>query len=82
MRLEGFGGAFGDEAAAEGTGAGAEIEDVIGAADHVEVVFDDDEGVAAVDELVEDAEEFDDVVAMKADSGFVEEIEGFAGGAS
>ena len=80
--MEGFGGAFGDEVAAEGAGARAEIEDVVGAADNIKVVFDDDEGVAAVGELVKDAEEFDDVVAMKANGGFVEEIEGFAGRAS
>ena len=70
---------MGDEVAAFAAGAGAEVEDFVGIGDDIEVVLDEDEGVAALDEFVEDGEELDDVVAMEADGGFVEEVEGFAG---
>ena len=66
--------------AAGGAGAGAEVEDFVAACDDVEVVFDKDEGVSAFGELVENGEEFDDVVAVKADGGLVKEVEGFSGG--
>ena len=40
--------AFGDDVAAELAGAGAEIEDIVGVADGVFVVLDDEDGVAEV----------------------------------
>ena len=42
------GGAVGDEEAAVFAGAGAEVEDVVGFADGVFVVLDDEDGVAEV----------------------------------
>ncbi len=40
--------ALGDDVAAEAAGAGAEVEHVVGVADGVFVVFDDEDGVAEV----------------------------------
>ena len=39
------------------TRAGAEVDEPVCALDEIEVVFDQEDGVACVDELVEDAEE-------------------------
>ena len=40
--------AFGDDVAAVAAGAGAEVEDLVGVADGVFVVLDDEDGVADV----------------------------------
>ena len=49
-----LGGAFGDELAAVDAGIRAEVKEIVGVFNDVEVVFDDDEGVASIDKLVED----------------------------
>ena len=49
------------------------------ALDDVEVVFDDDDGVAVVGEAVQDLEEVADVGEVQAGGGFVEDVEGVAG---
>ena len=49
-----FGGAGGGDLAAGGAGFGAEVDDPVGALDDVEVVLDDDEGVALIDEALEE----------------------------
>ena len=49
-----FGRALGDELAAVFAGFGAEVEDPVGGFDDVEVVLDDEQGVAGIDELLED----------------------------
>ena len=67
--------AGGKELAAELAGAGAEVEQVVGGADDVGVVLDDEDGVAEVAELVEDADELGGVAGVEADGGLVEDIE-------
>ena len=47
----------------------------------VEVVLDDEQGAAAVDELAEGGEQLGDVVKVEAGGGLVEDVEGAAGGA-
>ena len=74
-----LGGAVGDDAAAAFAAFGAHVEEVVGVADDVEVVLDDDDGVAEVGEAVEDFEELADVVEVEAGGGLVEEVEGAAG---
>ena len=74
-----FGGAGSDEGAAGGAGARAKVDEVVGGVEDVEVMFDDDDGVSFVDEGLEDGEELGDVVGVKADGGFVKEVEGFSG---
>ena len=74
-----FGRAFGDEVAAAFAAFGAEVDDPVGVADDVEVVFDDDDGVTEVSKTVEDFEELADVVEVEASGGLVEEIKGAAG---
>ena len=74
-----FGRAVGDDPAAALAAFGAEVEDVVGVADDVEVVLDDDDGVAEVGEAVEDFEQLAHVVEVEAGGGLVEEVEGAAG---
>src|SRR5207302_1870476 len=45
----------GDDLAARVAALGPEVDDPVGGADHVEVVLDDDERMAGVDELAEGA---------------------------
>jgi hypothetical protein len=76
----GVGGDFGDRAggeelAAEFAGAGAEVEQVVGGADDVGVVLDDEDGVAEVAEGLEDVDELSGVAGVEADGGLVEDVE-------
>src|ERR1700729_6725 len=77
-----FGGAGGDDVAAAGAAVGAEVDDVVGGLDDVEVVLDDDDGVAAVDEPAQDAQEFADVFEVQPGGGLVQDVDGPAGGAA
>jgi hypothetical protein len=52
---------------------GAEVEDPVGAFDDFEIVLDDDEAVAFIDEALEQFDEQRDVVEVEAGGGFVEE---------
>ena len=70
-----LGRAFTDELAAFRAGFGAEVEDPVGAFHHVEVVLDDEERVAGVDERLEHAEEPLDVGEMEAGGWLVEDEE-------
>ena len=70
-----FGGALGDELAAVLAGFGAEVEDPVGGFDDVEVVLDDEEGVAGIDEFLEYGEEVFDVGKVQAGGGLVEDEE-------
>lgn len=62
--------------------ARAQVEDPVGVADEVEVVLDDDEGGAAVEERLEDVEQGADVEGVEADRGLVEDEEGIGLGAA
>jgi len=55
-----------------------EVDDPVGAFKHLEIVLDDDEGIALIDEALEDGEQEADVFEVEAGSGFVEDEE--AGG--
>ena len=70
---------MGYELAAVLAGFGAEVEDPVGGFNDVEIVLDDEEGVAGIDELAEDGEEVLDVGEMQAGGGLVEDEELVAG---
>ena len=53
-----FGGADGYDLAAGAAALGAHVDDPVGGLDDVEVVLDDEEGAAAIDEFAEGGEEF------------------------
>ena len=54
---------------------------MVGGLDDVEVVLDDDHGVAGVHQAVEHAQQLADVLEVQAGGGLVEDVEGAAGGA-
>ena len=61
---------------------GAEIDDVVGALDEVEVVFDDDDGIARIHQLLQHLDEAVDIRDVEARSRLVEDIHGLAGAAA
>ena len=61
---------------------GSEVDDVVGNFDDVEIMLDDDDGVALLDETVENGDELGNVVGVKSGRRLVEDIDGFAGGAA
>lgn len=74
-------GALGDDGAAIGTGFGAEVDEVVRLGGEVHVVLDDDDGVAFIDQAMEDVGEAGDVLLVEADGGFLDEVEVGVGGA-
>ena len=60
---------------------GAEVDHPVGGLDHVEVVLDDDDGVALLDQAVEHLEQLLDVREVQAGRRLVEDVERAAGGA-
>src|SRR4051812_48920562 len=53
----------------------AQIDHVIGRLDHIQIVLDDDDGVALIDELGQDVEELPSIFEMQAGRRFVEDIQ-------
>ena len=67
--------AGGDEISAVLPRTGSEVDDVVGALDHLLVVFDDDDRIPQVAELLERGDEPDVVPLVKADARLVEYIQ-------
>ena len=63
--------ALGDDAAAVDAGARADVDDVVGVHDRVLVVFDDDDGVANVAQVLEGVEQAVVVALMQPDRRLV-----------
>ena len=63
-----------EQFAAEFSGAGAEIDDVVGGTDGVRIMFDDEDGVAKVAEGFEDVDEALGVARVQADGRLVKNI--------
>src|SRR6266849_2236138 len=74
-----LGRALRDDAPAAFAAFGAEVDDPVGLLDDVEMVLDDEHGVAEIDEALQDVEEFSDIVEVQAGGGLVEDVEGAAG---
>ncbi len=67
--------AFGDHLTAQPAGAGAEVEDVVGVADGLFVVLDDEDGVAEIAQRFERMDQPLVVALVQADGGLVEHIQ-------
>ena len=74
-----FGRTLRDDAAAAFAAFGAEVNDPIGLFNDVEVMLDDEYGVAERNEALEDVEEFANVVEVEASGGLVENVKRAAG---
>ena len=75
-----LGRALGDDQAAARAALGAHVDDPVGVLDDVEVVLDDDDRVALVDQALEDVEQLADVLEVQAGRRLVEDVDGAAGG--
>src|ERR1700733_13592183 len=73
-------GAYGYDLAAAAAALRAHVDDPVGGFDHVEVVLDDEQGAAALDEFAECGKKLGDVVEVEAGGGLVEDVEGSAPG--
>ena len=71
-----LGGAAAQDFAARVSAFGAQVDDVVGGFDDVEVVFDYDGGVAGVYQAVEAVQQAGDIGQVQAGGGFVEDVEG------
>ena len=67
--------ALGDDLAAVHAGAGADVDDVVGLADRLLVVLDDDDGVAGVAQVLQRGEQAAVVALVQADRRLVEHVE-------
>ena len=74
-----LGRALGDDQAAAGAALGAHVDDPVGGLDDVEVVLDDDDGVARVDQPAQHAEQLADVLEVQAGGRLVEDVDGAPG---
>ena len=70
-----FGSARRDDTSAVGSSARAEVDDVVGVAYHVQIVFDDDQGSPCRKQMPEDFEQCPDVERVEPDGGLVENEE-------
>src|SRR6478672_1200357 len=71
---------LGDDPAAAIATLGAEVDDPVGGLDDVEVVLDDDDRIAPVDQPMEDLEELLDVGEVEPGRRLVEDVQRPAGG--
>ena len=69
-----FGGATGNELTASATAFGSHIYEVVGCADDVEVVLNDDDRIAFLYQTIEHAEQHADIFKVESRSGFVENV--------
>ncbi len=69
---------FGDDPAPFVSRFGAQVDNPVGRLDHVEIVLDDDDRVALLDEAVEHLEQLVDVVEVQAGRRLVEDVERLA----
>ena len=69
-----------DDFAAAVAAFGAKVDDPVGGLDDFEIVLDDDDGVAGLDELVQHVEQFCHVVEMQAGGRLVKNVKRAAGG--
>src|ERR1035441_3621470 len=72
---DGFGRPLGYDLAAGITAFRPEINDPIGSLDDIQVVFDDNEGVAGSPQFEQDFEQLGDIVELEAGGGLIQNIE-------
>src|SRR5262245_54673732 len=72
---DGFRSPLRNDPAAAGAPLGPEVDDVVGGFDDVQIVLDDDDGVALLDELVEDVKQLVRVCKMQSGRWLVENVE-------
>lgn len=72
-------GAGGDDGAAAAAALGAEVDDIVGAFDDVEIVLNDDDRIARINELIQHLDQTVDIGHMQAGGRLVKDIDGLPG---
>src|SRR6185312_707199 len=72
-------GALRDETAAVFAAFGAEIDEPVGVADYIEIVLNDDDGVAEIPQPMQHVEQFFDVLKVQPCCRLVEQVESSPG---
>ena len=67
---------FGDDQTATAATLGTEVDEPVGSLDDVEAVFDDEHGVALVDEARQHGEQPSHVLEVETGGGLIEHVEG------
>src|SRR5882672_2923972 len=76
LAYDGLGRALRDDTAAAVAALGTQVDDPIRLGHDVEIVFDHDDGVASIDQTMQDAHEFLDICHVQADRRLIEHIQG------
>jgi hypothetical protein len=74
-----LGRALRDELATAFASLRAKVDDPVGTLDDVEVVLDNEQGMAGIDEALENLKEHADIIEMQASGRFIEKEESAAG---
>ncbi|MNK74930.1 hypothetical protein D3C87_944540 [compost metagenome] len=75
-------GAEGHDLAAAVAALGTEVQQVVGDLDDIQIVLDDDDGVAVVDQFLKHLQQLARVLEVQAGCRLIEDVEGLAGGAA
>lgn len=75
-----LGRAGGHDPAAQISAFGAQVDDMVGGLDNVKVVFDHHHRIAARHQTLEHFQQAMDIREVETGGGFVQDVEGFAGG--
>lgn len=69
---------FGNDGAASVTAFRPKVDDPIGRLDHIEIVFNDNNGIALIHQSLQDKQQFAHIFKMQTRGRFVKNIHGFA----
>ena len=61
-----------------GPAFGSQVDDPVGAFDHIQIVLDHNDRIARVNQLLKNTHQFADIIKMQAGRGFVEDVKGTA----
>ncbi len=75
-----LGGAGGNDLPAAIAAFGTDVDDPIGGFDHIEVMLDDDDRIALIDQFVQHFQKFAHILKVQARRGFVQDIKRSPGG--
>ena len=73
--------AMDDQLTARGASARTEIDNMIGAFDHVQMMLDDDHSIVGIEQVLEHGEQFFYVFEVQTGGGFIEHVHGVPRGA-
>ena len=73
-----FGRAGDDDLSAVLARLGADVDDPVGRFDHVQIMFDHDDGIAEIDQPIQHVEELGDIGKMQSGRRLIEEVEGLS----